>query len=69
MIDDEESEEGLSVEEVEPQREEKEENGGDWNLHFDHRERSEPTTDEWSSEGKQLLQEEIAEEQESDDWW
>jgi hypothetical protein len=69
MIDDEESEEGLSVEEVELQREEKEENGGDWNLHFDYRERSKPTTDEWSSEDKQLLQEEIAEEQENDDWW
>ena len=40
MIDDEESEEGLSVEEVELQREEKEENGGYWNLHFDYRERS-----------------------------
>ena len=26
-------------------------------------------TDEWSSEDKQLLQEEIAEEQENDDWW
>jgi hypothetical protein len=48
MIDGE-SDEGLSVEEVELQREEKEENG-DWNLHFDYRERSESTTDKWSSE-------------------
>ena len=53
-----------SDEEIQLKREERED-AGDWGFEKP----EESYTDEWSSEDKQLLQEEIAEEQENDDWW
>jgi hypothetical protein len=47
------------------QREEKEDNGGEWGLNFGTSEERTEFTDEWSEEEKQLHLEEKAEE---DDW-
>ena len=56
-----------SAEEAQLRREEEqEESSGEWNLTFDYK-KSEPVTDEWSDLDKELLQEEILEEQESGD--
>lgn len=58
-----------SAEEAQLRREEEqEESSGEWNLTFDYK-KSEPVTDEWSDLDKELLQEEILEEQESGDDW
>jgi hypothetical protein len=66
-MNDEESEEELTDEEIQLRREEKEESSGEWNLNFGTSEkRSELYTEEWSEEDKQLHSEEKAEE---DDWW
>jgi hypothetical protein len=57
---------GLTDEELEAQKEEQQENGGEWNLNSGTSEESE--SDEWSKLDKQLLKEEIEAEQENDDW-
>jgi hypothetical protein len=69
-MNDEESEEELTDEEIQLRREEKEESGGEWNLNFGTSEkRSELYTEEWSEEDKQLRREEREAEEENDDWW
>ena len=67
-MNDEESEEELTDEEIQLRREEKEESGGEWNLNFGTSEkRSELYTEEWSEEDKQLRREEREAEEEKDD--
>jgi hypothetical protein len=67
-MDDEESEEELTDEEIQLKREEKEESGGEWNINFGiSEEKSEE--DEWSEEDKHLHKEEREAEEENDDWW
>lgn len=64
-MDDEDQE--LTDEEIQLKREEKEESGREWELDLNSW-TSEPYTDEWSEEDKQLQKEEREAEEENDDW-
>lgn len=62
-MDDEDQE--LTDEEIQLKREEKEDSGGEWEPDLNSG-TSEPYTEEWSEEDKQLLREE---QESEDDWW